>query len=63
MSTVSRNSRLGSVRNSAADRLVYASLRDSNLTVSQGPSTRLGREPERLYTGLDPPSTNKANLH
>ena len=30
--------------------------------VSQCPSTRLAREPERLYPGLGPPSINKANL-
>ena len=30
---------------------------DSNFTVSQGSPCELGREPERLYLGLDPPST------
>ena len=63
MSTASRNSRLDNVRNSAADRFVCAPLHDSNLTISQGPSTRRVREPERLYPGPDPPFTNKANLH
>ena len=30
--------------------------------LSQGPSARLGREPERLYSGPNPPSTSKGNL-
>ena len=63
MSTASRNSRLDNVRNSAAERFVCAPLYGSNLMISQGPSTRLGREPECLYPGPDPPSTNKANFH
>ena len=46
MSTASRNSRLDNVRNSAAERFVCAPLYGSNLMISQGPSTGLGREPE-----------------
>ena len=38
---------------------LFAPSHDSNFTVSQGPSARVGREPERLLPGPDPPSTIK----
>ena len=42
---------------------LFAPPHDSNFTVSQGSPRELGREPERLYLGPDPPSTLTANLH
>ena len=58
----------GPSQRSGPPKLARGSLGDREIRVvrrgaSQGSPRELGREPERLYLGPDPPSTLTANLH
>ena len=53
----------GPSQRSGPPKLARGSLGDREIRVVRGRKEELGREPERLYLGPDPPSTLTANLH